>query len=41
VVGVDEVVCARAPESERVHGLDRRSRASAERMLLMTGFRPQ
>jgi hypothetical protein len=39
VVGVDEVVCARVPESERVHGLVRRSRASAERMLLTTGFR--
>jgi hypothetical protein len=41
VVGVDEVVCAHVPEGERVHGLARRSRASAERMLLMTGFRPQ
>jgi hypothetical protein len=39
VVGVDEVVCARMPEGERVHELVRRSRASAERMLLMTGFR--
>jgi hypothetical protein len=39
VVGVDEVVCARVPESERVHGLVRRSRTSAERMLLTTGFR--
>jgi hypothetical protein len=41
VVGVDEVVCARVPESERVHRLAGRSRASAERMLLMTEFRPQ
>jgi hypothetical protein len=41
VVGVDEVVCARVPESERVHELVRCSRASAERMLLMTGFRPR
>jgi hypothetical protein len=41
VVGVDEVVCARVPEGERVHGLARRSRASAERMLLTTGFRPR
>jgi hypothetical protein len=41
VVGVDEVVCARVPESERVHGLARRSRASAERVLLTTGFRPR
>jgi hypothetical protein len=39
VVGVDEVLCARVPESERVHGLARRSRASVERMLLTTGFR--
>jgi hypothetical protein len=39
VVGVDEVVCARVPESERVHGLVRRSCASVERMLLTTGFR--
>jgi hypothetical protein len=39
VVGVNEVVCARVPESERVHGLARRSRASVEMMLLMTGFR--
>jgi hypothetical protein len=39
VVGVDEVVCARVPESERVHELVRRSRASVEMMLLMTGFR--
>jgi hypothetical protein len=39
VVGVDEVVCARVPESERVHGLVRRSRALVERMLLTTGFR--
>jgi hypothetical protein len=39
VVGIDEVVCARVPESERVHELVRRSRASVERMLLMTGFR--
>jgi hypothetical protein len=38
VVGVNEVVCARVPESERVHGLVRRSRALAERMLLTTGF---
>jgi hypothetical protein len=38
VVGVDEVVCARVPEGQRVHELVRRSRASAERMLLMTGF---
>jgi hypothetical protein len=38
VVGVDEVVCARVPESDRVHGLVRRSRASVERMLLTTGF---
>jgi hypothetical protein len=41
VVGVDEVVCARVPEGEHVHGLAWRSRASAERMLLTTGFRPQ
>jgi hypothetical protein len=39
VVGVDEVVCARVPESEHVHELVRRSRASVERMLLTTGFR--
>jgi hypothetical protein len=39
VVGVDEVVCACVPESERVHELVRRSRASVEMMLLMTGFR--
>jgi hypothetical protein len=39
VVGVDEVVCARVPKSERVHELVRRSRASAERMLLTMGFR--
>jgi hypothetical protein len=39
VAGVAKVVCARVPESERVHELVRRSRASAERMLLMTGFR--
>jgi hypothetical protein len=39
VVGVDEVVCARVPESERLHELVRRSRASVERMLLTTGFR--
>jgi hypothetical protein len=39
VVGVDEVVCARVPEGERVHELVRRSRASAERLLLTTGFR--
>jgi hypothetical protein len=39
VVGVDEVVCARVPESERVHELVRRSRASVQMMLLMTGFR--
>jgi hypothetical protein len=37
VVGVDEVVCARVPESEHVHGLVWRSRALAERMLLTTG----
>jgi hypothetical protein len=41
VVGVDEVACARVPESERVHQLVRRSRASAERMLWMTGIRPR
>jgi hypothetical protein len=41
VVGVDEVVCARVPESERVHELVRRSRASVERMLFTTGFRPR
>jgi hypothetical protein len=41
VAGTGEVVCARLPESEHVHGLARRSRASAERMLLMTGFRPR
>jgi hypothetical protein len=41
VAGVDEVVCARVPESERVHELVRRSRASVERMLLTTGFRPR
>jgi hypothetical protein len=41
VVGVDEVVCACVPERERVHGLARRSRASVERMLLTTGFRPR
>jgi hypothetical protein len=39
VVGVDEVVCARVPESENVHKLVRRSRASVEMMLLMAGFR--
>jgi hypothetical protein len=39
VVGIDEVVCAHVPESERVHELVRRSRASVEMMLLMTGFR--
>jgi hypothetical protein len=39
VVGVDEVVCARVPESERVHELVRRLRALVETMLLMTGFR--
>jgi hypothetical protein len=39
VVGVDEVVCARMPESERVHELVWRSRASVERMLLTSGFR--
>jgi hypothetical protein len=39
VAGAGEVVCARVPESERVHELVRRSRASAERMLLTTGFR--
>jgi hypothetical protein len=39
VVGVDEIVCARVPESERVHQLVRRSRAMAERMLFTTGFR--
>jgi hypothetical protein len=39
VVGVDEVVCAHVPESEHVHGLVRRSRASVERVLLKTGFR--
>jgi hypothetical protein len=39
VVRVDEVVCVRVPESERVHELVRRSRASVEMMLLMTGFR--
>jgi hypothetical protein len=38
VVGVDEVVCACVPEGKRVHGLARRSRTSAERMLLMMGF---
>jgi hypothetical protein len=38
VAGVGEVVCARVPESERVHELVRRSRASTERMLLTTGF---
>jgi hypothetical protein len=41
VAGVDEVVCAHVPESERIHELVRRSRASVERMLLMTGFRPR
>jgi hypothetical protein len=41
VAGVDEVVCTRMPESERVHGLVRCSRASTERMLLTTGFRPR
>jgi hypothetical protein len=41
VVSTCEGVCARVPESERVHGLVRRSRASAERMLLKTGFRPR
>jgi hypothetical protein len=40
VAGVDEVVCARVPESERVHELVRHSCASVERMLLTTGFRP-
>jgi hypothetical protein len=39
VVGVDEVVCARVPESEHIHELVRRSRASVEMMLLMMGFR--
>jgi hypothetical protein len=39
VIGVDEVVYARGPESERVHELVRRSRALAERMLLTTGSR--
>jgi hypothetical protein len=39
VAGVIEVVCARVLESERVHELVRRSRASVERMLLTTGFR--
>jgi hypothetical protein len=41
VVGVDEVVCARVPESEHVHELVRRSRTSVEMMLLTTGFRPR
>jgi hypothetical protein len=41
VAGAGEVICARVPESERVHGLVRHSRASAKRMLLMTGFRPR
>jgi hypothetical protein len=41
VAGVDEVVCARVPESERVHGLVWHSRALAERLLLTTGFRPR
>jgi hypothetical protein len=39
VVGVDEVVCTRVPEGERVHELVRRSRASVDWMLLTTGFR--
>jgi hypothetical protein len=39
VVGVDEVVCARVPESERVHESVWCSRALAERMLLTTGSR--
>jgi hypothetical protein len=39
VVGVDEVVCTRVPESERVQELVWRSRASVEMMLLTTGFR--
>jgi hypothetical protein len=38
VVGVDEVLCARVPESERIHELVQRSRASVEMMLLMKGF---
>jgi hypothetical protein len=39
VVGVDEVACTRVLESERIHELVRRSRASVEMMLLMKGFR--
>jgi hypothetical protein len=39
VLGVDEVVCTHVPENEHVHELVRRSRASVEMMLLMTGFR--
>jgi hypothetical protein len=41
MAGAGEVVCARVPESKRVHGLVRRSRASTERMLLTTGFWPR
>jgi hypothetical protein len=41
VAGAGEVVCARVPESEHVPGLVRCLRASAERMLLTTGFRPR
>jgi hypothetical protein len=41
MAGAGEVVCTRVPESERVHRLVRRSRASAERMLLTTGFWPR
>jgi hypothetical protein len=41
VAGVGEVVCARVPESEPVHGLVRCSRASVERLLWTTGFRPR
>jgi hypothetical protein len=40
VAGTSEVVCARMHESERAHWLVRCSCASAERMLLTTGFRP-
>jgi hypothetical protein len=40
VASTSEVVCAHVPESERAHWLVRCSRASVERMLLTTGFRP-
>jgi hypothetical protein len=39
VASAGEVVCARVPESKRIHGLVLRSHASVERKLLTTGFR--